>query len=148
MASDWRVRGAALASVLVRVSSTLKPEVAGHAAVQHELDRLGRAEGLGRRLGRFAHHQALDLEAGGVGVGDVVRDDVELAAQRHLTRQADIEGVVHGDVYAWACATLSYAKTLQALGQSETSMKTTNNKVNGRPSAEIAGYDLDRVNRS
>ena len=59
---------------------TLDPEgrltTEGGAAVQ----------GHGRSLGLGLHQQVLNLEAGGVGVGDVVGHDVELAAQRHLAR--------------------------------------------------------------
>lgn len=59
-------------------------EVAAHAVVQHEAGR-----GLDRIVaGALAHlgadHQLLDLEAGGVGVGDVVGHDIQFATQRHL----------------------------------------------------------------
>jgi hypothetical protein len=80
-------------------------EVAGHAVVQHELDGVGAAGGLGRLGGLGADHQVLDLEAGGVGVGDVVGHDVELAAKRHLARKADVERVVHDELTRAAGAT-------------------------------------------
>ena len=43
----------------------------------------------------FLEDRAVGLEAGGVHVGDVVRDDVELAAERDLSRQTDQQRIVH-----------------------------------------------------
>lgn len=59
-------------------------EVAADPIVQHKAGR--RADRVVARplpdLG--SEHQLLDLEAGGVGVGDVVGHDVQFATQRHL----------------------------------------------------------------
>ena len=71
-------------------------EVAGHAVVDHVLHR-AEPRRLHRRQGIRLQHQVLDLEAGGVDVGQVVGGDVELALQRHLPRQSDVEGVVHAE---------------------------------------------------
>jgi hypothetical protein len=46
-------------------------------------------------LQEFGEHRAVGLEAGGVDVGDIVGDDVELALQRGLPRQANKKRVVH-----------------------------------------------------
>ncbi|MNI47081.1 hypothetical protein D3C73_1015800 [compost metagenome] len=71
-------------------------EVAAHALVQHEAGRGADGVVAGPLADLGPDHQLLDLEAGGVGVGDVVGHDVQLAAKRHLSRQSDIGGVFHG----------------------------------------------------
>ena len=43
----------------------------------------------------FGERGVVGLVAGGVDVGDVVGDDVELATERHLARQADEKGILH-----------------------------------------------------
>ena len=70
-------------------------EVARHAVGADELDRARALRGEGGGPCDLLGHQGLELEAGGVGVGDVVRDDIHLALQHHLLRQSDVESVVH-----------------------------------------------------
>jgi len=66
-----------------------------NALVQHEAGR-GADIVVAGALAHFGpDHQLFDLEAGGVGVDDVVGHDVQLAAKRHLARQSDIGGVFH-----------------------------------------------------
>jgi hypothetical protein len=87
-----------------------------------------------------ADHQVLDLEASGVGVGDVVGHDVELAAKRHLARKADVERVVHGELTRAAGATNAPHPLKQPSCQLENvSDKTKNRKVNGGCWSESAG---------
>ncbi|MNN34522.1 hypothetical protein D3C81_1483300 [compost metagenome] len=70
-------------------------EVAAHALVQHEAGRGADVSVTGALADFGSDHQLFDLEPGGVGIGDVVRHDVELAAKRHLTGQSDVGGVFH-----------------------------------------------------
>ncbi|MNS78254.1 hypothetical protein D3C72_1118580 [compost metagenome] len=70
-------------------------EVAADALVQHEAGRGADIVIASALTDLGPDHQLFDLEPGGVGVGDVVRHDVELAAKRHLTGQSDVGGVFH-----------------------------------------------------
>lgn len=70
-------------------------EVPRNAHIQGELHRLWAVERARRRGWIGLHQQAFHLESGGVRIGDVIGHDVELVAQGHLPRQANIEGVIH-----------------------------------------------------
>ena len=48
-----------------------------------------------RSADEFLEHRAVGLEAGGVEVGDVVGDHVQLALQRDLARQSDQKCILH-----------------------------------------------------
>ena len=50
---------------------------------------------MGRGAQIFLKQRPLGLEAGGVDIRDVVRDDVHLPTKRHLPRQSDEKHVLH-----------------------------------------------------
>src|SRR5580698_9210477 len=73
-------------------------EIDPGGAILHEADfAVAAGEFLvgGARHQIFAERRLVGLEAGGVDIGDVVGDDVELMTERHLPRQADEKGVLH-----------------------------------------------------
>jgi hypothetical protein len=51
--------------------------------------------GIAAALQKFGEHRAVRLKSGGVDVGDVVGDHVELALQRGLPRQANEKRILH-----------------------------------------------------
>src|SRR5580700_2867598 len=75
-----------------------RAEIDPGGAILHEADAPIAAGKLliGRvRHQKFAERRLVGLEAGGVDIGDVVGDDVELVTERHLPRQADEKGILH-----------------------------------------------------
>jgi hypothetical protein len=71
--------------------------VPAHAILHHAHAPVRRGEqlGVGAGLEVFGEYRAVGLEACGVHVGDVVGDDVELALQRGLPRQANEKRILH-----------------------------------------------------
>jgi hypothetical protein len=66
--------------------------------VLHEADApvlAGEVAVTGARSEIFRKCRAIRLEAGRVDVRDVVGDDIDLVAQRHLPRQADKKCILH-----------------------------------------------------
>src|SRR5262249_18530782 len=73
-------------------------EVVPGGAVEHEAQAAvgaGEAIRAGHRHEVFLEDVAVRLEPGGVQVGHIVGDDIELPLQRHLPRKADQETVLH-----------------------------------------------------
>ena len=86
------------------------------------------AAGVRDRHQKFFEDGAVGLVAGGVQIGDVVGDDLELAVERDLSRQSDQEGVLHRPCslkrrraprFPSRCGRLSSRRLSQALGSGE-----------------------------
>ncbi len=73
-----------------------------HAVLHEAHAAVGRGQfGIGAGLQEFGEHRAVGFEAGGIHVGDVVGDDVELTLQRGLPRQANEKSILHRLTLPW-----------------------------------------------
>src|SRR6266545_590349 len=111
------------------------PEIVPGCAVLHVAQPpVGALEPIVARVRHqeFFEHRAVGLVAGGVEIGDVVRDGLELAPKRDLPRQSDQEGVLH--------RSCSPCVTMALPSQAEPSSKAA-----GSPKRRLAGFLAEPV---